>query len=121
MVIPRSLILLAIAGFVISTSRPVNAQEGSKDGPVYVDPQQVDSDYALQGEFRGWQFTGDGQETRSAGLQVVAERTAVLVPAGPAFLTRLGHAVEDWLPESVLRVIALRRMFLCVCDKSPSA
>ena len=57
----------------------------------------------------------------AAGLQVVAERTAVLVPAGPAFLTRLGHAVEDWLPESVLRVIALRRMFLCVCDKSPSA
>jgi SAM-dependent methyltransferase len=58
---------------------------------------------------------------RTAGLRLVAERTTVLVPAGPAALTRLGRKVEDWLPDIVLRVIALRRIFLCVCDRSPSA
>jgi ubiquinone/menaquinone biosynthesis C-methylase UbiE len=56
----------------------------------------------------------------AAGLRLVLERTAVLVPAGPEFLVRLGDQIEGWLPDSVLRVIALRRMFLCVCDKSPS-
>jgi SAM-dependent methyltransferase len=58
---------------------------------------------------------------RTAGLRLVAEQTSVLVPAGPAALTRFGRKVEDWLPEVVLRVIALRRIFLCVCDRSPSA
>jgi 2-polyprenyl-3-methyl-5-hydroxy-6-metoxy-1,4-benzoquinol methylase len=56
-----------------------------------------------------------------AGLRVVDERTSVLVPAGPEFLTRFGRKLEDWLPDIVLRAIALRRIFLCVCDKSPSA
>ena len=57
---------------------------------------------------------------RAAGLRVVDERTTVLVPAGPQALVRLGQAIEDALPAAVLRVIALRRLFLCVCDKSPS-
>jgi SAM-dependent methyltransferase len=61
------------------------------------------------------------QGLAKAGLRVIAERTAVLVPAGPDLLIQMGDAVEDWLPDWVLRVIALRRMFLCVCDKSPSA
>ncbi|MGD2205743.1 MAG: hypothetical protein PVH17_03095, partial [Anaerolineae bacterium] len=56
----------------------------------------------------------------AAELGVVAERTSVLIPAGPRFLTRFGAKLEDWLPDSALRVIALRRMFLCVCDRSPS-
>jgi 2-polyprenyl-3-methyl-5-hydroxy-6-metoxy-1,4-benzoquinol methylase len=57
----------------------------------------------------------------AAGLRVMDERTSVLVPAGPEFLTSFGRTLEGWLPDIVLRVIALRRMFLCVCDKSPSA
>jgi SAM-dependent methyltransferase len=56
----------------------------------------------------------------AAGLHVVVERTAVLVPAGPEALIRLGRTVEGWLPETILRLIALRRMFLCVCEPSPS-
>jgi SAM-dependent methyltransferase len=56
----------------------------------------------------------------AAGLRVAVERTTVLVPAGPEALVRLGHAIEGWLPESILRLIALRRMFLCVCEPSPS-
>jgi 2-polyprenyl-3-methyl-5-hydroxy-6-metoxy-1,4-benzoquinol methylase len=55
-----------------------------------------------------------------AGLRVVAERTTVLVPAGPQALVRLGQAIEHALPTVVLRVIALRRLFLCVCGKSAS-
>lgn len=58
---------------------------------------------------------------RAAGLRVVDERTTVLVPAGPQALVRMGQAIEDRLPTAVLRIIALRRLFLCVCDKSPSA
>jgi ubiquinone/menaquinone biosynthesis C-methylase UbiE len=61
------------------------------------------------------------QDLDAAGLRLLAERTSVLVPAGPRWLTDLGRSVEDWLPESVLRVIALRRIFLCVCDRSSSA
>lgn len=56
----------------------------------------------------------------AAGLRVVAERTTVLIPAGPEFLTRWGEKLEAWLPEVVLRAIALRRIFVCVCDKLPS-
>lgn len=55
----------------------------------------------------------------ASGLRLVAERTAVLVPAGPKVLVHLGEKLEDWLPDIILRVIALRRMFLCVCDKPP--
>lgn len=58
---------------------------------------------------------------RLAGLRVVDERTTVLIPAGPRVLVRMGQAIEDMLPAVVLRVIALRRLFLCVCDKSASA
>ena len=56
----------------------------------------------------------------AARLRLVEERTAVLVPAGPDFLVHLGEKIEEWLPDIILRAIALRRMFLCVCDKSPS-
>jgi SAM-dependent methyltransferase len=52
-----------------------------------------------------------------AGLRVVDERTSVLVPAGPKALTQFGLWLEDLLPGSVLRVIALRRIFLCVGDR----
>jgi 2-polyprenyl-3-methyl-5-hydroxy-6-metoxy-1,4-benzoquinol methylase len=57
----------------------------------------------------------------AAGLRLVEERTAVLVPAGPESLVRLGDRIENGLPDLVLRVIALRRMFLCVCDESHSS
>ena len=58
---------------------------------------------------------------RAAGLRILDERTTVLVPAGPQVLVRLGQAIESALPDVVLRVTALRRLFLCVCDKSSSA
>jgi ubiquinone/menaquinone biosynthesis C-methylase UbiE len=57
----------------------------------------------------------------TAGLRMVAERTAVLVPAGPAVLVRAGKKLEDHLPVTVLRVIALRRMFLCLRDRPSEA
>mgnify|MGYP001347229686 CR=1 FL=1 len=60
------------------------------------------------------------EDLQAAGLRVLEERTTVLVPAGPQVLVRLGQAVEDRLPTLVLRVIALRRLFLCICEKSAS-
>jgi SAM-dependent methyltransferase len=41
------------------------------------------------------------------------ERTFVLVPAGPKFLLSLGKALERFLPEWLLAVIALRQTFVC--------
>jgi SAM-dependent methyltransferase len=55
-----------------------------------------------------------------AGLRLVEEKTAVLVPAGPQSLVRLGDKIEDRLPDIILRMIALRRMFLCVSGDSDS-
>jgi ubiquinone/menaquinone biosynthesis C-methylase UbiE len=60
------------------------------------------------------------QGLATAKLRLVAERTAVLVPAGPGSFVRLGEKIEAELPDIILRVVALRRMFLCVCDKSPA-
>ena len=56
----------------------------------------------------------------TAGLRVVAERTTVLVPAGPDLLVHWGRTLEGWLPHSILRVVGLRRIFLCIsCQSSP--
>ena len=41
------------------------------------------------------------------------ERTFVLVPAGPKFLISIGKAIERFLPEWLLTVIALRQTFIC--------
>jgi 2-polyprenyl-3-methyl-5-hydroxy-6-metoxy-1,4-benzoquinol methylase len=54
----------------------------------------------------------------AAGLRLIAEQTTVLIPAGPASLTRFGRTMENWLPGGVLRVIALRRNFLCIREES---
>ncbi|MGD9853574.1 MAG: DUF1080 domain-containing protein [Planctomycetaceae bacterium] len=63
-------------GFVTLLSGVTLGQprEGNPDeGPVYVDPGQVDEDYHYQGEYLGWQkFARWGRETRTAGLQVIA-------------------------------------------------
>ncbi|MFV0446220.1 MAG: DUF1080 domain-containing protein [Planctomycetaceae bacterium] len=43
------------------------------DGPVYTDPDAVDTDYAFQGEYRGWQRPLKSvRSTESVGLHVIA-------------------------------------------------
>ena len=49
-----------------------------------------------------------------SGVAIVAERTFVLIPAGPVRLLALGRWLEDRLPESVMRRIALRRTLIGV-------
>lgn len=77
---------VVLVGLVAICAPAVVAQQKPKEGPVYIDPEHVDSDYALQGEYQGWQFTDDGQETRTAGLQIVAlgqgQFGASLTPGG---------------------------------------
>lgn len=48
-----------------------------------------------------------------AGLEVVTEKTFVLVPAGPNWLLVIGYWLEKMLPKWFLRMIALRRTFVC--------
>ncbi len=49
----------------------------------------------------------------SNGLAIQTERTFVLIPAGPKWLLSFGKWIESVLPESIMRVIALRRTFVC--------
>lgn len=65
---------LLLIGMSFSAAPAALAQSRSQrnEGPVYVDPRQVDEDYALQGEYRGWQRTSPRSEPVPAGLQVVA-------------------------------------------------
>jgi SAM-dependent methyltransferase len=50
---------------------------------------------------------------REAGLEVITEKTFVLIPAGPKWLLAIGKYMERVLPEWILRIIALRRTFIC--------
>jgi 2-polyprenyl-3-methyl-5-hydroxy-6-metoxy-1,4-benzoquinol methylase len=50
---------------------------------------------------------------RGAGFSVTAERTFVLVPAGPSWLLNTGRWFERRLPEAVMRRVALRRTLIC--------
>lgn len=52
------------------------------------------------------------QAFEKAGCRLKAEKTAVLVPAGPPWLLAFGKWLEEVLGESVRRHIALRRMFV---------
>ncbi len=49
----------------------------------------------------------------SAGLNVKTERSFVLVPVGPTFLLKFGRLLESIFPEALLRILALRRTFIC--------
>lgn len=50
---------------------------------------------------------------QDAGLEVVTENTFVLVPAGPKFLLSFGRLLERIFPKWLLRIVALRRTFVC--------
>ncbi len=44
-----------------------------KDGPVYTNPNEVDSDYAYQGEYRGWQRSRpSARSSEPVAVQVIA-------------------------------------------------
>jgi len=49
----------------------------------------------------------------NAKLRVLREKTCVLIPAGPHWLLSLGKALETLFPEWLLRILALRRTFIC--------
>jgi len=53
---------------------------------------------------------------KKARLSVKTEKTFVLIPAGPKSLLALGKMIERMLPEFVMRLIALRRTFICTKD-----
>jgi hypothetical protein len=69
-VAPPTLLLIALCLAAPSQAEAQNRRRN--EGPVFVDPAHVDEDYALQGEYRGWQRESIRSATRPAGLQVVA-------------------------------------------------
>ncbi len=70
----RGLLITAITvclfvGDVVAQPRPSNPEAG----PVYLDPQNVDEDFSVQGEYVGWQQSSQGYRgVRKSGLQVIA-------------------------------------------------
>ena len=48
-----------------------------------------------------------------SGFRIIREKSTVLIPYGPRWLTRTGEAIENLLPEIVRRWICLRRIFWC--------
>jgi coenzyme F420 hydrogenase subunit beta len=48
-----------------------------------------------------------------SGFRIEREKSTVLIPYGPGFLTRFGEVVEGMLPETIRRWICLRRIFWC--------
>ena len=52
-----------------------------------------------------------------SGFEIEKERSFVLVPAGPKFLLAFGTFLERIFPEALLRVLALRRTFICTKAK----
>lgn len=50
---------------------------------------------------------------KMCGFNIIKEKTTVLIPYGPDFLTRFGKNLELFFGESIMRIIGLRRMFVC--------
>ena len=50
---------------------------------------------------------------KQAGLNVETEKTFVLIPAGPKWLLKLSYFLENITPEWIMRILALRRTFIC--------
>lgn len=48
-----------------------------------------------------------------SGFRISREKSTVLIPYGPRWLTRLGEAIESMLPEMARRWVCLRRIFWC--------
>lgn len=64
--------LLLSAACLLVIVPPVEAAD-KKDGPVYTDPAQVDTDYAYQGEYRGYQRSRpSARSSEPVALQVIA-------------------------------------------------
>jgi len=49
---------------------------------------------------------------READLSLEKEKTTILIPFGPKWMSRLNEFLERILPEGILRIFALRRIFI---------
>lgn len=61
-------------------------------------------------------FIGAGKLHRyikDAGLDIIKERTTVIIPAGPRFLTRFGERLEQVLGDGIMRILGLRQVVIC--------
>lgn len=62
--------LSVLLGLLLTTTLPA---ADDRDGPVYTDPAAVDTDYAFQGEYRGWlRRVNSIRATEALGLHVIA-------------------------------------------------
>lgn len=50
---------------------------------------------------------------KNAGLDILKERTTVLIPAGPKFLVKLGEYIEKKFAVGLMDILGLRRIFIC--------
>ena len=50
---------------------------------------------------------------RDAGFDIINEKTTVLIPAGPRFLTKFGEYLENRIGEKLMNVVGLRQIYIC--------
>jgi len=50
---------------------------------------------------------------KKAGFRKLKEKTTVIIPYGPDFITTFGRNMEKVLGEPIMRLIGLRRMLIC--------
>ncbi|MCK5017164.1 MAG: methyltransferase domain-containing protein [Candidatus Peribacteraceae bacterium] len=50
---------------------------------------------------------------KSANLNILNEKSTVLVPVGPNWLIKFGGWLEKLFPERLMQILALRRTFIC--------
>ncbi|MEZ6053052.1 MAG: hypothetical protein R3C02_16960 [Planctomycetaceae bacterium] len=73
MILRVLLIVAVIFGLSIGTASAQPRPSNPEAGPVYLDPSNVDEDFAYQGEYVGWQQSSRGYRgVRRSGLQVIA-------------------------------------------------
>ncbi|MEZ6146988.1 MAG: DUF1080 domain-containing protein [Planctomycetaceae bacterium] len=73
MILRVLLIVVVIFGLSIGTASAQPRPSNPEAGPVYLDPSNVDEDFAYQGEYVGWQQSSRGYRgVRRSGLQVIA-------------------------------------------------
>lgn len=50
---------------------------------------------------------------KKSGFKIKKEKTTVLIPSGPRFLTRFGEIIENLFGEHIIKPFGLRRIFIC--------
>jgi 2-polyprenyl-3-methyl-5-hydroxy-6-metoxy-1,4-benzoquinol methylase len=50
---------------------------------------------------------------KEPGFKIIKQKTTVLIPTGPIWLTKTGETLEKFLGNTIMNILGLRHMFIC--------